>query len=141
MILKMKREGTFHANFRETAVNCGRGGQTIFQYRVEVECDEDVLDSRGFIMDNNDVQFYFDSTYRRKQDAVSCENIAMKACIELHRMIVKRESVRRLAVTINGSAAAGLTAEWDRSMGAIPKEEENEHEATVRAFRRALDFA
>lgn len=111
MTLKMVREGEFVAVWDDRDTGCGapKVGPNVYRYVCEIDTDESNLDDRGFIIDNNDVHEYFEKRYRVPRQAKSCELMAMEAVKKLRGLM---PNAQRIAVTIYGSAKAGLTAEW-----------------------------
>lgn len=108
----MRREGQFTARFNTRGNQCGTGGQQIYTYLCEIEVGEK-LDNRGFILDNYEVQGYFDRTYASDQPAQSCERIAQIAASHFADLLQRNgREAQRVSVTIRGSAFAGLTASW-----------------------------
>src|SRR5690348_4823989 len=79
--LYMKRTGTFTVGSAGDDQNqCGQRGSRTLQYRVVIEGDCLKLTPQGFIIDNNDIQSYFDQKYGgHVGEFVSCERIAMQA--------------------------------------------------------------
>jgi hypothetical protein len=88
---------------------CGSRGERRIRYHVAIVSPPDHLNSHGFVLDNNDVQAYFDRTYSHVTDLPSCERIAMQAC---HDLASIAGCVVNVEVTIGGTPQAGLTAFW-----------------------------
>jgi len=111
MILRMRREGEFVANWSDVHTGCGtpKLGPNVYRYVCEIESTRESLDENGFILDNMEVDAYFQSVYSARVPAKSCERIAINAVEHIRRML--RDPLR-VAVTIYGSPQAGLTAEW-----------------------------
>lgn len=123
LALTIDRTGTFAVHFRgSNATQCGATGTRVLHYRVRIGCDERHLNPNGFIIDNNDIQAYFDRVYNGVQDFESCERIAARACRDFHTMLDETGvEPQFIKVTVSGSPAAGLTAVWQRPVVAGPE--------------------
>jgi hypothetical protein len=127
MKLKMVRKGTFQCYWKSTENMCGLSGSQApsYNYVCEIECGP-VLDKHGFLVDQLDVDKYFQEKYRKgfPQPARSCERTAMeclndvKYMVETHMMKSWGYSdIRRIAVTIFVNEVAAMTAEWSATDG------------------------
>jgi hypothetical protein len=119
MNLCLEREGEFDpVNMREQSNRCGQLGLMKYKYAVKIEATDESLSSEGFVIENSRVHNYFHTRYcsGRPWKAMSCENMAIKAAMEIGRTLVKENiSVHTVQVTITGSNNARLTAVWKRS--------------------------
>lgn len=128
MKLTLNRSGKFPCHWLSTDNMCGTIHTTepIYSYNCIIET-ADILDKRGFVMDQLDVNNYFQKRYTQdkrgrqtKHAAVSCEQIAINAVNEIKHMLeshfLKNSGISviyRLAVTISfGPGDASITAEW-----------------------------
>jgi hypothetical protein len=105
MKLVLMREGEFNPlNMVENNNRCGQLGLMHYKYVVQVE--------------NSRIHNYFLTRYcnpRKSFDAMSCENMATKAAMDIGRTLVKEHiSVTGVTVTIVGSNAARIQATWQR---------------------------
>lgn len=121
MRLKIEREGDFSvANMIENPNKCGMYEKASFHYRVEIDGNSGHLTPQGFIIDNNDIQGYFDKTYTKntaKIPFISCENMAAKAVRDFRNSL--KVKVYGIKVTIWGSEHASLTAYWKAKPEAV----------------------
>lgn len=108
--LKIERSGYFVVNpDAQPHAVCGVPTNHVLHYKVEIETTPKQLDSRGFIIDNNDIHNYFIERYKRTPVFRSCEVIAMDAC-NYFASVVK--GCTRCKVSISGNpGAAWLTCE------------------------------
>lgn len=127
--LKMVRRGSFRANWSTHENMCGiaLSSNPTYNYVCEIECGT-VLDKHGFMIDQLDVDSFFQTRYTysmRKPDghkARSCEVMAIECCedvkymVESHMMKATGNSeIHRIAVTIFFNETAAMTAEWKAS--------------------------
>jgi len=112
MKMTLERNGSFMVNDKaEDHAQCGfrRGDRQVF-FEVVIESDSACLDENGFILDNNEVQHYFDRTYSDVEVFQSCESIAIRAIDDL-REIMGYDRVFSIRCTIKPGTHAGITAE------------------------------
>lgn len=116
MKLTLTRKGSFTVGeCHDDTTQCGMRGSRNLHYSVAITSTERQLDSQGFIIDNNEIQRYFDEQYRKVARFLSCEEIACAACEGLKKLVGSRRC-RSIAVTIAPyGTPAGLTAEWSAS--------------------------
>lgn len=135
MKLIMKRNGNFKCNWRSADGKCGADTDLspMYYYDCHIEAAADILDSHGFIVDQLEIDRYFQQRYDgtpknfRQPDVCpdfnhhpqSCERIALNAVVELKQMIekhlIKETGVARLhkvSVSIGFNNLAVMTAEW-----------------------------
>src|SRR5437868_377755 len=111
MELSLHRVGTFQVNPEaEDSAQCGfkRGDRQLW-YDVIIESDSQWLDKDGFVLDNNDVQHYFEQTYAQTPVFRSCETIAIQAVDDLCQLMAGR--CTRVCVEIKPGDYAGIRAE------------------------------
>lgn len=112
MKLTLSRKGTFRVGeCGDDTTQCGMRGTRKLHYFVSITSDEAQLDRRGFIVDNNEIQLYFDDEYRKVSRFLSCEEIACQSAKDLARL-VGVERCAAVKVSIAPGTHAGLTAEW-----------------------------
>lgn len=112
MKLTLQRQGTFSVGeCGDDTTQCGMRGTRRLNYHVSITSTEKQLDEHGFIIDNNEVQRYFDEKFYRLDRFLSCEAIACQATQDL-RTLVGRRRCTSVTVTIAPGEHAGLTAEW-----------------------------
>ncbi len=110
--LVLRRTGSFRVAFDADNTNqCGRyQGQRDLDYAVEITSHSACLDDRGFIIENSEIQSYFDRTYSEAKVFVSCELIALRAVVGLHRLMGKNRC-SNVKVQIIPQPLASITAE------------------------------
>ena len=109
--LSLHRTGSFNVNRdAEDSTQCGfaRGNRTCW-FDVTIR-SMNQLDENGFLIDNNEVQHYFDRTYAGVTSFKSCETIALRAVNDL-RDIVGHDRCLSIKVEIKPGDYAGITAE------------------------------
>lgn len=118
MDLQIQRVGRFRVNFKGPNTNqCGQKNVTReLRYKVEITGDDTVLDQQGFIIDNNDIDRYFQEKYGVEDgfEFQSCENIAQEACKAFRGRLGHRRGLKKICVTVSGSDVASLSATWKR---------------------------
>lgn len=112
--ITINREGQFSVRYTNDASNqCGLRGTMVLNYKVKIVGDSEHLNSKGFIVDNNEIHDYFVGGFEKVVNFESCEKIAMRACEDLKRMCEDQGArVHAIDVTISGNPQAGLTASW-----------------------------
>jgi len=129
MKLTMNRRGNFRCNWSSADNKCGTGTELTpaYAYHCHIET-ADILDQHGFIIDQLEIDKYFQTKYYGNQPAwkttpaQSCEKIALNAVNDIKRMIENHmlsnhgmSVIYRIAVTISlsdQSSPAQMTAEW-----------------------------
>lgn len=109
--MSLHRTGQFNVNlYAEDSTQCGfhRGDRTCF-FDVRIDSTSDCLDANGFILDNNEVQKYFDRVYATAEVFPSCELIALRAIADL-RDLMGHDRCYGVEVTIRPGDYAGITA-------------------------------
>lgn len=114
--LTLKRTGDFRVHMLgENHCGLGEQGQVLrMRYIVECRCTSDSLDGRGFLVEQFDVDAYFQSL---DVTIGSCENMAIVTARGVWRVIRKQNpkaKILRLGVTLAPEPfAASVTFEWD----------------------------
>jgi hypothetical protein len=113
-VVTVRRRGAFSIRASgDRTIQCGNVGTNVFQYEVYAEGDASHLDSRGFLVDNNDIQAYFDEKYLMVDAVPSCEQMADAAVLDLATLIqVLGRKLYLLEVFISGSSQAQISARW-----------------------------
>jgi hypothetical protein len=113
MKLTLQRQGTFSVGeCGDDTTQCGMRGSRKLNYHVSISSTEKQLDEQGFIIDNNEIQQYFDAKFYSVDRFLSCEQIACQATMDLRKLVGARRC-KSVAVTIAPvGIPAGLTAEW-----------------------------
>jgi len=114
-----------------------------YTFTCELET-EDRLDSQGFILDNQKVVEYFNSTYQTYVpiEPLSCERIAKRAVDKLVSMLRENNQVPLyVAVTIGGSAEAMLTCKWAESKAERKQRKQTRAWIETQKPLVAVDFA
>lgn len=116
---RMKRQGSFQANWDGTRNVCGVDPSTrpVYSYTCELETSNN-LDSQGFIVDNNEVVKHFTdryaTTYRVRP--LSCELIAKEAVEYFQRLLESHgQEALKISVTVSAMSQAELTCSWEAS--------------------------
>lgn len=127
--LKMVRRGSFRANWSTHENMCGiaLSSNPAYNYVCEIECGT-VLDKHGFMIDQLDVDRFFQTRYAYStrepggHKARSCEVMAIECCDEVKYMVESHmmratggSEIHRIAVTIFFNDTAAMTAEWKAS--------------------------
>jgi hypothetical protein len=109
--MTLHRTGSFVVNdTAEDHAQCGfRRGDRQVWYDVSIESDSSMLDSDGFVLDNNAVQHYFDDTYATVTEFQSCERIAIRAILDLCRLMGPQRC-HMISVEIKPGDYAGIKA-------------------------------
>lgn len=110
---RLQRRGYFVTRFTTTPNQCGAEGNQLYRFQCSI-LSGSRLDSRGFVIDNLEVQAYFDRTYSVSQPALSCEQIAQRACKALAAAILKASvELFSISVTIIGGSNSNITCILD----------------------------
>lgn len=111
MNLTLTRRGSFTVKVEggadADATQCGLRGTRKFFFRVEVQCPETALDSRGFMVDQFDILKLMRTRYGKVATLPSCEMLALDACKAIHKMCPYATSIR---TTIGTGPRAYMTA-------------------------------
>jgi hypothetical protein len=110
--ITLRRTGIFTvADECEDSAQCGRvRGQRKLDYEVEIVSHSGALDDRGFVMENGDIQRYFDATYGNIRKFDSCELIATRAVLDL-RGLAGLDRCMNVKVSISPQPLVKITAE------------------------------
>lgn len=109
MIVQITRKGKFTPR-RFASNQCGATGETTFFYKVIITGTSNKLNPLGFIIDNNDIQDYFNSNWTKLQFP-SCEQACVIACKDLMAKVFSGGSVALVVeVSIGLSDKAFATA-------------------------------
>lgn len=112
MKLTLHRTGDFFVNDKaEDSTQCGfrRGDRQVF-FDVTIESDNALVDDKGFVLDNNEVQHYFERKYAAVEEFKSCETIACSAIEDL-RALMGHDRVYYISCEIKPGPYAGIKAE------------------------------
>lgn len=113
-LLTMDRQGEFPL-YAYGANHCGVENNITVKYRMLCVCDT-ILDRRGFLFDQINVDNYFQAI---KRSRLSCERLAVKCVEDLRRMIrVENPTcvVRRMELTLSPQPfKASMTRTWVNS--------------------------
>lgn len=161
MNLILKRAGAFHAQWESLDGVCGTAGDSTRNYTYEcvIVADAAVLDANGFIIDQLDVDAYFQNQYSGfKSDSskpttnyngyntkyaskpilykpLSCERIAIGAVNDILKLVKNHGcKVSRLSVPIAlaSSPVASMTCEWaEEKLEGTPAKELDSREQFV----------
>ena len=116
MILRLYREGKFKpVNMRENPQRCAQYGVFEFRYAIEVCATDERLSKEGFVVEQSRLHNYWITRYcsGKPWNAISCENMAIKAAMEIGRTLFKEGiSVVSVKVTMHGAEGAKIDAEW-----------------------------
>jgi hypothetical protein len=116
MKLVLFREGEFvPVNMRENLHRCANLGVFKFRYAIEIEATDDRLSKEGFVVEQSRLHNYWLTRYcsGKPWNAMSCENMAIKAAMEIGRTLYKEGiSVIAVKVTMFGAEGAKIDARW-----------------------------
>lgn len=107
ILLSVNRQGNFSVGAlnHEDKFQCGVSGYTrAYKFIVRISAsDKRLIEPSGFVIDNHDINKYFQDTYSNKPfDCISCEEIASKAIVHFHWVCLKNKvDVREIEVTIH----------------------------------------
>jgi hypothetical protein len=116
MQVALERGGRFKTpNMKLTPSKCGAMRMTVYEYFVRVTAFDTKLTAEGFILNNEQVQGYFDHKWGKDQlnpwEAISCELMALTAAKELCKIILAEGvSVHSVLCRIKGSNGAWIEA-------------------------------
>ncbi len=110
--ITLRRTGIFTvADECDDSNQCGmKRGQRKLDYEVEIITHSGALDDRGFVMENGDIQRYFDKTYGNIRKFDSCEWIAVRAVLDL-REIAGPDRCMNVKVSIIPQPLVKVTAQ------------------------------
>jgi len=133
MKLIMKRVGKFECSWRNAENKCGVGEDLNpwYSYQCYIEADSRILDAHGFIIDQLDVDKYFQDKYKFARNALgypsfqpaakSCEQIALASVRDIKQMVENHMHKTlgwsklyciRVTIGVLFNETATLTAEW-----------------------------
>lgn len=116
MILTLQRQGEFRVGqCGDDTTQCGMRGTRTLHYDVSIRSTERQLNENGFIVDQLEIQRYFDTRYQVVPRFLSCEEIACEATKGLRKLVGPRRC-NSIKVTIAPGPNAGLTAEWSAKL-------------------------
>lgn len=115
ILLSITRAGTFSVKIANDAPHCGVvKHRNTFKYEVCCSMKEETLDKNGFVIDNADIQTYFDRRYQ-KPLKLSCELLARQAAHDLYELFGKRKKgCMEITVRIWGRADSFIEYRWTR---------------------------
>lgn len=119
-VMTIRRQGQFVVGQTKKNENqCGPRGTNILHYSVAIVSKANRLNAKGFIIDNTDIQTYFDDTYKLVDSFESCEQIAEDACEDFRTMFGANSDnaieVYGICVVISGvPGRAELECQWLR---------------------------
>ena len=110
-LLTMDRQGDFR--IRAVGPNhCGVVNDLQIKYQMVCICD-DILDSRGFLFDQINIDNFFQGI---KRSSLSCERLTISCAQKLRRLIREENPscrVRRIKLTLSPQPfLASMTYEW-----------------------------
>lgn len=114
----IRREGRFKA-LVPSPKQCGGVGQKEFSFEARVTVDARTLDGRGFIVEHDVIQAWFDEEWKEKE-AISCERMAIHAAKSLSDLVGRRlrKDPLEVVVTVAGSEVSRATATvWNGEVG------------------------
>lgn len=109
----LRRKGEFDAHLKGD-LHCGmKKPFNRFQYEVEISVEDKGLDAQGFVLDNQAIQEYFDTTYADKPTIRSCEAMAKAATLDFRRMLgLRAKHCVEVCVRIFGIPTAHVEYMW-----------------------------
>jgi hypothetical protein len=125
-MFQIRRSGNFTCLLEPGAAHCGiRNHANNFDYDVKIAIDDDALNHRGFVMDNQEIDLYFQTI---KSTAESCEQLSLQAAKHFWNQLtesipgqnkkLRGAKVLKLEISIWGmNKVACLDYIYDRSMG------------------------
>lgn len=116
-MLSLERKGSFSAaTMIDNPHKCGAMLNRDYNYRVRMTAKSTRLTPEGYLLNNEHVQEYFDSTFGEKAqpwEAISCERLAIACCEGLAELVRKYGiDLLMIEVAIEGSNGAIITASW-----------------------------
>jgi hypothetical protein len=118
MFFTLRREGTFICEL-SGSIHCGLLPINEFRYQAEICVTDNGLDSQGFIMDNADIQKYFDSIGATD---LSCELLACNTARHFAGVVLNNshDCVNSVKVVIWGIPTSNAEYVWQRGDSLTP---------------------
>lgn len=115
MLVSLERSGQFHAKrMQATPCKCAAMRTKTYRYFVRINATDAHLSREGFVMNNEEIQTYFDSRFGVKAPTwkgISCERMALIAAKELcTRLLAESIALHNVVVRIKGSNGAWIEA-------------------------------
>lgn len=121
--LTMRRDGTFKCDFIRTAGKCGSILEQCPEYYYECEIvAKPILDENDFLIDQLDIDEYFQKRYKCGHQPQSCERIALNAIDDIKFMLAGHlrfhqnrdieQIVYSIRISIGFNSDIAMTAEW-----------------------------
>ena len=115
MIVSLERSGKFHAiTMRPNPCKCASMRTRTYSYFVRINATDAHLTREGFVLNNEEVQKYFDSRFGARAkawDGISCERMALLAARELCGTLLREHvSLTNVIVRLKGSNGAWIEA-------------------------------
>jgi hypothetical protein len=119
MLVSLERNGKFHAaNMVATSCKCAAMRTKNYSYFVRINATDERLTREGFVMNNEEIQTYFDSKFGKLAPTwkgISCERMALTAAKELcARLLSEQIDLHSVIVRIKGSNGAWIEATCTR---------------------------
>lgn len=115
-ILTLSRQGSFTLHVRgDNFCGVSVDGTVECEFDVEIECEADSLDHRGFLIEQLGIVEFFREL---PETSLSCENLVVKCAKQLHEKIQRENpncKVRRMSVEISPESDDGsssVTLDW-----------------------------
>jgi len=115
MQVSLERAGQFHAvNMVPSTCKCASMRTKHYRYFVRINADDSHLTREGFVLDNAQIQVYFDSRFGRlapRWQGISCERMALTAARELcQKLLASAVALQNVIVRLRGSNGAWIEA-------------------------------
>jgi hypothetical protein len=115
MQVSLERSGQFHAvNMVPTPCKCASMRTKVYSYFVRINASDSHLSREGFVLNNEEIQTYFDSRFGKNAatwQGISCERMALASARELCQMLLRESvSLTNVIVRIKGSNGAWIEA-------------------------------
>ena|ERR1700680_970823 len=115
MQVSLERNGQFHAKrMTPSPCKCAAMHTKTYHYFVRINATDAHLTREGFVMNNEEIQTYFDAKFgvnAPKWQGISCERMALTAARELCRMLLAESiALTNVIVRIKGSNGAWIEA-------------------------------
>lgn len=94
---------------------CGPEDNSLYKYEVEVKGSPDILNKKCFLIDVNEIDEYFKTTYgqNKKPVTMSCEEIVLKVIDDLLKLFKDCEDkLVSIKVRIRPTPYSHFEAEW-----------------------------
>lgn len=120
MSLELWRQGTFRVDNPVDLLNrCGITGQGLtYRYEIRMSCRADVLDERGFALDNRILNLYWINKYQNDdpKPLPSCERMAQEAIQDFRQLCeLCGVEILGLEVRIYGGSHSAVTVRWPKT--------------------------